>query len=163
MITRQDKQKVTQANKASVLNVESTQNSNLKKAIEVKDRWVKVKVTMDSGPAAHVMPEGIFPRVKLERKTSPKRFVAANGEQIRDCGEKTIPFKTDEGTQRCLTFKSASVVKRFISMQKVVRAGNIVVLDEKNPHTRNTRDGTMIKLDVNNAVHTMKMWIASMK
>ena len=34
-------------------------------------------------------------------------------------------------------------------MQKVVRAGNIVVLDEKNPHIRNIRDGTVINLDVN--------------
>ena len=44
-------------------------------------------------------------------------------------------------------------------MQKVVRAGNIVVLDEMNPHIRNTRDGTVIKLDVNNGVYTMDMWI----
>ena len=43
--------------------------------------------------------------------------------------------------------------------KKVVRAGNIVVLDEKNPHIRNTRDGTVIKLDVNNGVYTLHMWI----
>ena len=44
-------------------------------------------------------------------------------------------------------------------MQKVVRAGNVVVLDEKNPHIRNIRDDTVIKLDVNSGVHTMDMWI----
>ena len=44
-------------------------------------------------------------------------------------------------------------------MQKVARAGNIVVLDEKNPHSRIFRDGTVIKLDVNNGVYTMDMWI----
>ena len=49
--------------------------------------------------------------------------------------------------------------KTLISMQKVVQAGNTVVLDEKNPHIRNTRDGTVIKLDVNNGVYTMDMWI----
>ena len=52
-----------------------------------------------------------------------------------------------------------NVVKPLISMQKVVRAGNIVVLDEMNPHIRNIRDGTVIKLDVNNGVYTMDMWI----
>ena len=82
-------------------------------------------------------------------KTSPKKFVAANGELIKDLGEKNIPFKTNEGIQRCIAFRSASVVKHLISMQKVVQAGNIVVLDEKNPHIRNIRDGTVIKLDVN--------------
>ena len=38
-----------------------------------------------------------------------------------------------------------------------VQAGNVVVLDEKNPHIRNNRDGTVIKLDVNNGVYTMDM------
>ena len=49
--------------------------------------------------------------------------------------EKTIPFKRPEEIQRCITFRSASVVKPPISIQNVVRAGNIVVLDEKNPHS----------------------------
>ena len=98
---------------------------------------MKVRVTMDSGAAGHVMLEAMFPRVKLERKTSLKRFVAANGQQIRVLGEKTVPFKTTEGIQRCITLRSASDVKPFISRQEVVRAGNTVVLDEKNPHIRN--------------------------
>ena len=85
----------------------------------VRDKWVKVRCTMDSGAAGRVMPETMFPRVKLERKTSPKKFVAANGEQIKDLGE-NIPFKISEGIQRCITFRSANVVKPLISMQKVV-------------------------------------------
>ena len=35
----------------------------------------------------------------------------------------------------------------------------MVVLDEKNLHIRNIRDGTMIKMDVNNGVCTTDMWI----
>ena len=159
MISRRNKQRVKKANQVSLLSVERSQNLSSKKVVEVKDKWVKVRVTMDSGAAGHVMPETIFPRVKLERRTSPKNFVAANGEQIKDLGEKNIPFKTNEGIQRCITFRSANVVKPLISMQKVVRAGNVVVLDEKNPHIQNTRDGTVIKLDVNNGVYTMDMWI----
>ena len=64
---------------------------------------MKVRVTMDSGAAGHVIPKTMFPRVKLERKTSQTR-VAANGEQVSDLGEKTIPFKTIEGVRRCITF-----------------------------------------------------------
>ena len=51
----------------------------------------------DLGAAGHVMLETMFPHVKLERKTSPKKFVAANGEQIKDLGEKSNLFKTNEG------------------------------------------------------------------
>ena len=159
VISKRSKQRAKRVKQESLLSVESCKNSDSRKVVEMKDKWVKVRVTMDSGAAGHVMPETMFPHVKLERKTSPKKFVAANGEQIKDLGEKSIPFKTNEGIQRCITFRSAKVVKPLISMQKVVRAGNIVVLDEKNPHIRNTRDGTVIKLDVNNVVYTMDMWI----
>ena len=120
---------------------------------------MKVRFTMDSGTAGHVMLEPMFPRVKLERKTSQNNFVAANGEQIKDLGAKRHSIQDKRGNSRCTTFRSASVVKPLISIQKVVRTGNIVMLDEKNPHIRNIRDGTVIKLDVNNGVYTMDMWI----
>ena len=32
-------------------------------------------------------------------------------------------------------------------------------VDEKNPHIRNNRDGTVIKLDVNSGVCTVDMWV----
>ena len=109
--SRRNKQRVKKANEASLLSVENSHSLSPKKIVEVKDKWVKVRVTMDSGAAGHVMPETMFPRVKLERKTSPRKFVAVNGEQIKDLGEKNIPFKTNEGIQRCISFRSANVVK----------------------------------------------------
>ena len=54
---------------------------------------------------------------------------------------------------------SANAVKPLISMRKVVQAGNVKVLDEKNPRIRNNRDGIVIKLDVNSGVYTMDMWV----
>ena len=88
--------------------------------------------------------EGVFPRVKHERKTAPQKFVATNCGHITDLEGKTSPFKTHEGFHRCTTLRSANVGKLVIPMQKVCGAGNIVVLDVKDPHIRNTRDGTMI-------------------
>ena len=82
------------AKEASLLSVENSQNLSSKKFIEVKDRWVEVRVTVDSGAAGLVMPEGLFPRVKFERKTPPKKFAAANGERTKDLREKRLPFKT---------------------------------------------------------------------
>ena len=52
---------------------------------------------MDSGAAGHVMPDTMFPHVKLERKTSPEKFVAANGEQIKDLGEKNNSIQDKRG------------------------------------------------------------------
>ena len=146
VISKQNKRKVKKANQASLLSMVNSHKSNPKKIVEVKDKWVKVRVTMDSGAAGHVMPETMFPRVKLEHKMTPKKFAATNGEQMK-------------GIQRCITFRRVNVVKPLIIMQKVVQVGNAVVLDEKNPHIRNIRDGTVIKLDVSNGVYTMDMWI----
>ena len=74
-----------EANQASLLSVENSHNSNSKKIIKVKDRWVKVRDTIlrTLELRGFVMLDAIFPRVKLKRKTSPQKFVAANGEQIR--------------------------------------------------------------------------------
>ena len=55
------------ANQASLLNVENSHNSNPNKINEVKDKWVKARVTMDSGVAGHLMLEAMIPRVNLER------------------------------------------------------------------------------------------------
>ena len=62
------------AHQATLLSVENSDKSSSKKIIEVTGRWVKVRSTMDSGAAGHVVLEGMFTRVKHERKTSPKRF-----------------------------------------------------------------------------------------
>ena len=51
----------------------------------------------------HVMLETMFQRIKLERKTAPKKFLAANGEQIKDLGGTKIPFKTNEVIQKRIT------------------------------------------------------------
>ena len=59
------------------------------------------------------MGDGMFPCVKIERKTAPNKFVAAHAEQIRDLGEKTRPSKTNEGIHRCVTLKSGGVVKHI--------------------------------------------------
>ena len=72
---------------------------------------------MESGAAGHVMPVRMIQGGKLVRKTSAKRSVAANGEQIRDLVRWASPFKTNEGIQRCITFRNASVVKPLISKQ----------------------------------------------
>ena len=49
--------------------------------------------------------------------------------------------------------------KPFTTMLKVLRSGNSVVLDDKNPHIRNTQEATVIRLDVYNGAYTMHMWI----
>ena len=146
VISRKDKQNLKKAAHVSLLSVEYKTGSNPRKIIEVLDKM--------GGCQGH----NGFRSCRTCHAWRPKRSLQRLVTQIIDEGENTIPFKTNEEIHRCMTFRSASLVKPLISMQKVGRAGNFVVLDEKNPHIRNTRDGTVIKLDVNNAVYKMDMW-----
>ena len=51
VISKQNKRRVKKDNQASLLSIENSHNSNLKKIVEVKDKRVKVRVAMDSGAA----------------------------------------------------------------------------------------------------------------
>ena len=139
-MSRRERHKLKKAAHILVPSAEKNQSSSHKKIIDVKDKWVKDGVTIELWSCRIYTLEAMFSRVQLERKTAPKKFVAANGQRIRDLGEMTIRPKTNDGTQRRITSNSASMVKPFISIQELFRAGNIVVLDEKNPHIRKTRD-----------------------
>ena len=54
-------------------------------------------------------------------------------------------------------FRSASVVTSLISMHKVAGPETLLCWKEQNPHIRNIRDGTMIKMDVNDGVGVSTM------
>ena len=125
MISRRDKHKVKRANQASLLSGENRQNSSSKKIIEAKrDRWVKARVNTDSGAAGHVMLKGMCPRVKLQRKTAPMMFAAANGEQIRDVGENNIPLKTNEEGFKDASHSEVRVLSNLsFEDRKLSRAG----------------------------------------
>ena len=98
--SRRSRQRAKKTKQASLSGVESSHDLSPKKIVEEKDRWVKVRVTKDSGAAGLVMPETMFPHVKIERKTSPKKFVAANGEQIKDCKAGSIVHTWSSGKER---------------------------------------------------------------
>ena len=67
-VSRGSKQRMKKVNQASLLSVETCNSSSPKKIVEVKDKWVKVGVTLDSGAAGHVMPETMFSHVKPSEK-----------------------------------------------------------------------------------------------
>ena len=148
------KKKKKKLDHESLLSVENNCCASPRKVIEVKDKSVNTRATMDTRSAGHIMLAEMFPRVKLDRTSTIEKFVAAIGEHIKDMERQpyhSSPLK--ECTGACIS-GGASVVKPLISMRKVVRAGNVVVLDENNPHIRNNRYGTVVILDVNNGVYT---------
>ena len=101
----------------SLLSVQNNSCASPRKVFEVKDKWLNIRAAKDTGAAGHVTLAEMFARVKLDRTTTTKKFVAENGERIKDLGEKTISFKSVEGVHRCIKFRSANVVKPLFSWQ----------------------------------------------
>ena len=66
MISRRNKQRVKRANQALLLSVKNSHSSNPKKVVEVKDKWVKGRVAMDSGAAGHMVLETMFPSPRAQ-------------------------------------------------------------------------------------------------
>ena len=73
---------------------------------------------MDSGASGHALPDETFARVKLKRKTSPKRFVAANGEKSETLVTRLFHSRQTREFKDASHPISASVVKPLISKQK---------------------------------------------
>ena len=94
-------QEVTSKTRVTAESRKKNSGASPKKVIGVKGNWVNVRATVDTGATGHVMQAEMFLRVKLDRTTKTKKFVAANGERIKDLSEKTIPFKSVEGVHRC--------------------------------------------------------------
>ena len=133
VIIRKSRLAAKRRNQASLSSVETSRDVN-PKIVEEKDRWVKVRVTMDSGAAGHVMPEVMFPHVKIERKTSPKKFVAANGKQIKDLAAKRILFKTNEDIQRRITFRSAMSSNSSFQCKRSSKLGTLLCWMKRSSH-----------------------------
>ena len=61
-----------------LLSVENNSGVLPRKIIEVKDKWVNIRATMDTGAAGHVVLAEMFPRVKLDRTNTNKEIRCSN-------------------------------------------------------------------------------------
>ena len=74
--SKKSKLKMKRCAQESVLSVENNSCASSRKVVGVKDDWVNIRATMDTGAARHVMPAETSPRVKLDRTSTTKKFVA---------------------------------------------------------------------------------------
>ena len=83
VISRRDKQEAKKSQSGVIVECGEQSQLKSKENRRRKGQMGEVRVTMDSGGAGHVTPETMFPRVKLERTTTPKKV----------CGRK---WRTDQ-------------------------------------------------------------------
>ena len=98
--SEKSKLKMKEFARESLLSVENNSCAFPRKVFAVFDKRLNIRTTMDTGAAGHVVLAEMFPRVDLERTSTTKKFAAAEGEMIKDLGEKTIqssPLKERTG------------------------------------------------------------------
>ena len=95
----------------------------------------KGKVTIDSGAAESVMPKGMLdwePLVEGEAKRMGVKYVAANGAEMENYGEKKTRFRREglSGINDML-FQVTDVGKPLASVTRILDKGNTVVFSRK--------------------------------
>ncbi len=138
------------------------EGNELMSLIDRQGRWTRVSATVDSGAAANVLPEAMFPQIALKESEGSRKgqyWVAANGGRIANKGEKLVHFQTTEGAERSVKFQVADVTKPLISVVKITEAGNDVILSKSNPRIVNRKTGEVTNLRRESNVFILDMWV----
>lgn len=103
-----------------------SQNENGKEMcnLQTQGEWETVKVTIDSGAAYNVMPEGMLPYLKTEdgRKKGVE-YIVANGNPIPNKGERRVHTVTEQGQFINFLIQVTDVNKILISVGQRCEAG----------------------------------------
>ena len=125
-------------------------------------QWEKIRATADSGAGEHVCPPDMcpqFPTTESEGSKKGKEYRVANGAFIPNLGEKQIRAQDSNGTTLNIKPQVAKVNKFLASLGKICKAGNRVVLDEKDSFIQNKKTGTKTELRLENNVFVFDFWV----
>ena len=116
---------------------------------------------MDSAAVDNVMRDETIPHIKKgesEGSKTHKKWWSASGHEIRNEGEKIIPFQTGCKKRRRLKFQIAKVGKTLISVDKLNETGHTVILNSTDPRIV-CPNGEEIKLKRKNKVFILDLWV----
>jgi hypothetical protein len=115
---------------------------------------------VDSGAAESVIPNKWFldvetrPTVSSEMGTS---YRAANGQLVRDEGEKTIEVMAEDGSVRRLRCTSTGVHRMLIAVSKLVEKGHEVYFGPKGSYLKHIASGRSLPVHLRRGVYTVKL------
>jgi hypothetical protein len=124
--------------------------------------WEKIRVQIDSGAIDTVGPKEIARAFEMKETLMSKRgigFIAANGSNIKNYGEKKIVGYTDDGEGVSLRIQCADVKKVLGSAHKMNLGGNVVVLDGERSYMQNKETGKKTRINYENGQYVMHVWV----
>ena len=123
-------------------------------------------ITVDSGAAESVMPVDVCRNYPLEEGPQKRMgvfYVAANGEELDNEGERRIAFATEHGGSRSMTFQVTQVNKVLGSVSHLCSLGQQVVFNPAShpdgSYIRDLTTETITPLRQENGVYKLDAWI----
>ena len=116
------------------------------------EQWVELRLTVDSGAGASVVPPSDADNVPLQKGDNTGcKYEVANGEIIINQGEKRCAMITEQtGQPRQLNLQVADVHKGLLSVIELVKKGQRVVFDDEWSYIQDKRSGqcdTLLQTD----------------
>jgi hypothetical protein len=128
-----------------------------------KGKWKKITITADSGAVA-VGPESVARVVKTMSTRASRAgltYVAANGTQIKNEGQKSLSGMSNEGIPINMVMQVCDVKRVLVlgSVSRFVDAGNKVVFDEGGSCIHNKTSGKTMQLRREGGVYKFDLWV----
>ena len=123
-------------------------------------------ITIDSGAAESVMPLEACKNYPVEEGPQKRMgvfYVAANGEELDNEGERRIAFATEHGGSRSMTFQVTNVNKVLGSVSHLCAMGQQVVFNPRHhpdgSYIRDLTTETITPLRQENGVYKLDAWV----
>ena len=97
---------------------------------KISEEFEEIKITADSGAVDHVAPPTLARSTPIRETKASKQgvhYIAANGSEIKNLGEKCIKGKTEQGAPIAMTWQIAGVKKPLASIGRICDAGNVAI------------------------------------
>ena len=123
--------------------------------------WTRMSMAVDSGACDNVADPDQLPCFVMETEASRAgaNFASATGEPIPNMGEMIVPMLTREGSLRSMRIQAAPVTKPLASVMKIVKAGHLVVFDEKGSYIMNKTTGETNMLREEDGNYMLDVWV----
>ena len=99
---------------------------------------------MDSGAAECVCPKSMAPHFPIEDTTASRNgvfYTSANGGEISNLGQQTLPVAFENGVRCCAVFQVAEVSRPLMSVARICELGNRVMFGAGGGVILNLRRG----------------------
>ena len=124
--------------------------------------WEKLVVKIDSGAVDSCLPKELLTRVPVRETAASKndmRYVAANGTNIRNYGERNVQGLTGDWKPMNMTFQVTDVRNLLGSVYRMVQSGNTVTFDDRGGRIINKRTGKITPIRENRGAYELDVWL----